>query len=106
MRPMGWCADLVLSSLDLLAIIAVIIPDVVCYVSWYHLLALWRDSCCLGGSGMRSLWTYQVKSIKYSLATARFVGILSLSSALYVDKGGIDVVLPSTAWRRYVHHRR
>ena len=29
MRPMGWCADLVLSSLDLLAIIAVIIPDVV-----------------------------------------------------------------------------
>ena len=41
------------------------------------------------------LWTYQVKSIKYSLAIARFVGILSLSSALYVDKGGIDVVLPS-----------
>ena len=38
------------------------------------------------------MWTYQVKSIKYSLATARFVGILSLSSALYVDKGGIDVV--------------
>lgn len=35
------------------------------------------------------LWTYQVKSIKYSLATARFVGILSLSSALYVDKGGV-----------------
>ena len=34
-----------------------------CYVSWYHLLALWRDSCCLGGSGMWSLWTYQVKSI-------------------------------------------
>ena len=33
---------------------------------------------------MRSLWTYQVKSIKYSLAIARFVGILSLSSALYM----------------------
>ena len=32
MRPMGWCADLVLSSLDLLATIVVIIPIVVCYV--------------------------------------------------------------------------
>ena len=37
---------------------------------------------------MRSLWTYQVKSIKYSLAIARFVGVLSLSSALSVDKWG------------------
>ena len=54
MRPMGWCADLVLSSLDLLAIIAVIIPDVVCYVSWYHLLALWRDNHCLEGSEVGS----------------------------------------------------
>ena len=54
MRPMGWCADLVLSSLDVLATIVVIIPDVVFYVSGYHHLALWRDSCCLEGSRMRS----------------------------------------------------
>ena len=88
MRPMGWCADLVLSSLDLLAIIAVIIPDVVCYVSWYHLLALWRDSCCLGGSGMRSLWTYQVKSISIRWLLPVLWVFCRLSSALYVDKGG------------------
>ena len=81
MRPMGWCADLVLSSLDLLATIVVIIPDVVCYVSWYHLLALWRDSCCLGGSRMRSCGPIRLNLKRYSLAIARFVGILSLSSA-------------------------
>ena len=52
---MGWCADLVLSSLDLLAIIVVIIPIVVCFdVLWYHLLALWRDNHCLEGSGVWS----------------------------------------------------
>ena len=77
-----------------------------CYVSWYRLLALWRDSCCLGGCEMRSLWTYQVKSISIRWLLPVLWVFCRLSSALYVDKGGIDVVLPSTAWRRYVHHRR
>ena len=34
------CWSCFLSSLDLLATIVVIIPNVVCYVLWYHLLAL------------------------------------------------------------------
>ena len=59
-----------------------------CYVSWYHLLALWRDSCCLGGSGMRSLWTYQVKSISIRWLLPVLWVFCRLSSALYVDKGG------------------
>ena len=48
------CWSCFLSSLDLLATIVVIIPIVVSYVLWYHLLALWRDNYCLEGSGIRS----------------------------------------------------
>ena len=96
MRPMGWCADLVLSSLDLLATIVVIIPNVVRYVSWYHLLALWRDSCCLEGSRMRSRGPIRLnlKGIRWPLPVlwvfCRWVRLV------YVDKG-IGVVLPSAA---------
>ena len=77
-------------------LIVVIIPDVVFYVSWYHLLALWRDSCCLEGSRMRSRGPIRLnlKGIRWPLPVlwvfCRWVRLV------YVDRG-MGVVLPSAA---------
>ena len=89
-RPICWCADLVvLSPLDVLAIVWLSYTCLMRSSLWYYFLAPWSDNPlpkvgALGGV----LWMRYIIFLRYLLAIAHLRGFCIAGGRLFVGVGG------------------